>query len=63
MNTGYLTALIEIEKLISKMDLPSYRKSVKHNDDARWLKNNLSVKNAKHPNYNKVMELLATIVK
>jgi hypothetical protein len=63
MSTGYLTFLIEIEKLIAKMDLPTYRKTVKHNDDARWLKNNLAVKNAQHPNYKKVMELLAGIVK
>ena len=62
MVQDYLAKLAEIEKLISKMDLPSYRKSVKHNDDARWLKNNLKVKNSNHKNYSKVMELLATIV-
>jgi hypothetical protein len=58
----YLQKLAEIEKLIAKMDLPVYRKSVKHNDDARWLKNNLSVKNAKHKNYAEVMSLLESIV-
>jgi hypothetical protein len=58
----YLQKLAEIEKLIAKMDLPVYRKSVKHNDDARWLKNNLSVKNAKHKNYTEVMSLLESIV-
>jgi hypothetical protein len=60
--TEYLTKLAEIEKLIAKMDLPTYRKSVKHNDDARWLKNNLGVKNKNHKNYTKTMELLNTIV-
>lgn len=58
----YLQKLAEIEKLIVKMDLPVYRKSVKHNDDARWLKNNLGVKNAKHKNYAEVMLLLESIV-
>jgi hypothetical protein len=58
----YLQKLAEIEKLITKMDLPVYRKSVKHNDDARWLKNNLSVRNAKHKNYAEVMLLLESIV-
>lgn len=58
----YLQKLSEIEKLIRKMDLPSYRKSVKHNDDARWLKNNLHVRNANHKNYQAVMTLLNEIV-
>jgi len=58
----YLQKLAEIEKLIVKMDLPVYRKTVKHNDDARWLKNNLSVRNAKHKNYAEVMLLLESIV-
>ena len=44
------------------MDLPAYRKTVKHNDDARWLKNNLAVRNANHKNYDKVMELLDSLV-
>lgn len=60
--SSYLETLKEVEKLISKMDLPLYRKSVKHNDDARWLKNNLSVRNKEHKNYAKVMELLASLV-
>ena len=58
----YLQKLAEVEKLIAKMDLPAYRKNVKHNDDARWLKNNLSVRNEKHKNYARVMELLASLV-
>ena len=62
MVSEYQHKLTEIEKLISKMDLPVYRKDVKHNDDARWLKNNLTVRNAKHKNYEKVMELLKSIV-
>jgi hypothetical protein len=62
MNTSYLTTLSEIEKLISRMDLPTYRKTVKHNDDARWLKNNLGVRNANHKNYMKAMELLNSVV-
>jgi len=62
MSTSYQQKLAEVAKLISKMDLPIYRKEVKHNDDARWLKNNLAVKNAKHKNYEKVMELLADLV-
>lgn len=62
MVLGYQTKLAEIEKLISKMDLPSYRKTVKHNDDARWLKNNLHVKNKDHKNYPRAMELLNEIV-
>lgn len=62
MSSDYLQKLAEIEKLIVKMDLPMYRKTVKHNDDARWLKNNLALRNAKHKNYEKVMELLNSIV-
>jgi hypothetical protein len=62
MSTNYQATLSEIEKLISKMDLPTYRKSVKHNDDARWLKNNLKIKNASHKNYTKVIELLSSVV-
>jgi len=62
MVSDYLHKLAEVEKLISKMDLPIYRKTVKHNDDARWLKNNLTLRNAKHKNYEKVMELLNSIV-
>lgn len=62
MVRDYQHKLAEIEKLIAKMDLPTYRKDVKHNDDARWLKNNLTLRNAKHKNYEKVMELLKSIV-
>jgi hypothetical protein len=62
MVSDYLQKLAEVEKLIVKMDLPAYRKAVKHNDDARWLKNNLTVRNATHKNYEKVMELLKSIV-
>lgn len=62
MSSEYLQKLAEVEKLISKMELPDYRKTVKHNDDARWLKNNLKVRNADHKNYPKVMELLESIV-
>jgi len=62
MASEYLQKLAEVEKLIAKMDLPTYRKTVKHNDDARWLKNNLTSRNAKHKNYDKVMELLNSIV-
>ena len=62
MSSEYLQKLAEVEKLIVKMDLPIYRKTVKHNDDARWLKNNLGVRNAEHKNYEKVMELLGSIV-
>jgi hypothetical protein len=58
----YLYKLAEVEKLIAKMDLPAYRKEVKHNDDARWLKNNLHVKNSKHKNYEKVMLILSSLV-
>ena len=58
----YLDKLTEIAKLISKMDLPNYRKEVKHNDDARWLKKNLQVKNKGHKNYPRVMEILETLV-
>jgi hypothetical protein len=62
MSSDYQQKLSEVEKLIAKMDLPLYRKSVKHNDDARWLKNNLNVRNATHKNYAKVMELLLSLV-
>jgi hypothetical protein len=62
MSSEYLQKLTEIEKLITKMDLPTHRKSVKHNDDVRWLKNNLGVRNSKHKNYSKAMELLVSVI-
>lgn len=62
MSNSYQQKLAEVEKLIARMDLPIYRKTVKHNDDARWLKNNLSVRNANHKNYTQVMLLLESIV-
>jgi hypothetical protein len=62
MSTEYLQQLGEVQKLISKMDLPNYRKEVKHNDDLRWLKNNLAVRNSKHKNYEKVMQILESLV-
>jgi hypothetical protein len=62
MSSEYLQKLSEVEKLIAKMELPDYRKTVKHNDDARWLKNNLKVRNKDHKNYEKVMAILDTIV-
>lgn len=62
MSNEYLERLAEVQRLIAKMDLPAYRKEVKHNDDARWLKNNLNVRNAKHKNYEKVMAILETLV-
>ena len=62
MISDYLQKLAEVEKLIAKMDLPAYRKTVKHNDDARWLKNNLALRNSNHKNYVKVMELLNSII-
>ena len=62
MSTEYLQQLSEVEKLVSKMDLPSHRKTIKHNDDLRWLKNNLAVRNSKHKNYEKVIQLLETLV-
>lgn len=62
MSTEYLKKLEEIQKLINKMDLPAYRKTVKHNDDLRWLKKNLSLKNEKHKNYKEVILLISNMV-
>lgn len=58
----YQRILKLIERLVKDMDLPGYRKTVKHNDDARWLKNNLHVRNAEHKNYKEVMDLLELVV-
>jgi hypothetical protein len=62
MSKQYLESLGEVEKLIANMDLPGYRKTVKHNDDLRWLKNNLAVRNSKHKNYTKVIELIDNLI-
>jgi hypothetical protein len=59
--TEYMQKLADVAQLIKKMDLPEYRKSVKHNTDLRWLKNNLHVKNSKHKNYQKVMDIIDTL--
>jgi hypothetical protein len=60
--TEYEQKLVEVATLIKKMNLPDYRKSVKHNDDLRWLKNNLKVKNLNHKNYQKVMDIIEGMV-
>jgi hypothetical protein len=59
--TEYMQKLANVAELIKKMDLPVSRKSVKHNTDLRWLKNNLQVKNAKHKNFQKVMDIIGSI--
>ena len=56
--TEYLDKLSKVAELIKKMNLPDYRKSVKHNDDLLWLKNNLNVKNSNHNNYAEVMKII-----
>jgi hypothetical protein len=60
--TEYLDKLAKVASLIKKMNLPDYRKTVKHNDDLRWLKNNLHVKNASHKNYEEVMAIVNSTV-
>jgi hypothetical protein len=60
--TEYLDKLAKIALLIKKMDLPDYRKSVKHNDDLRWLKNNLETRNGKHKNYAEVMSMINEMI-
>jgi hypothetical protein len=62
MSSEYQQSLIEVEKLIAKMDLPLHRKSVKHNDDLRWLKNNLEARNSKNKNFEQVMSLLRKLI-
>jgi hypothetical protein len=57
----YLRKLEAVTKLLHTMDLPQHRKSVRHNDDVRWLKNNLEVRNAKHKHFQEAMELLKSI--
>lgn len=61
MSTQYQQSLKQVESLIGSMDLPTHRKSVKHNDDLRWLKLNLSVRNGKHKNFKKAIELIEQI--
>ena len=52
----------ELEKLISKMDLPFYRKTIKSGDSLCWLSRNIAVKNSTHPDYNKAISLLKEIL-
>lgn len=54
--------IAELEKLISKMDIPFYRKTIKSSDTIRWLSRNLSVKNSTHPDYQKVMSIIKEII-
>jgi hypothetical protein len=61
MSTQYQQKLSDVARLVGKMDLPAHRKSVKHNDDLRWLKNNLKIRNSKHKNYEQIMELLKDV--
>ena len=62
MKTEYLLKLAELETLIKKMNLPSYRKSVKHNDDVRWLKSNLAARNEKHTCFKEAMKVINELV-
>lgn len=62
MKTEYLTKLAELEKLIKKMNLPSYRKKVKHNDDVRWLKNNLAARNENHGCFKEAIKVINGLV-
>jgi len=52
----------ELEKLISKMDIPFYRKTIKSSDSIRWLSRNLAIKNATHPDYQKAVLLIKEIL-
>ena len=48
----------EMTKLVSKMDVPSFRK-----EDPFWLNRNLSIRNANHPNFDKAMKVISQLVK
>lgn len=46
-----------LRDLLNGMDVPEFRK-----EDPKWLKRNLAVRNAEHPNYNKAQELISKLV-
>ncbi len=54
--------ITELEKLISKMDIPFYRKTIKSSDNIRWLSRNLAIKNATHPDYQKAVSIIKEIL-
>lgn len=62
MITSYQRDCKEIEKLIRGMDLPAHHKKVENGDDIRWLARSLPVKNSKHINFNKAMELVKKLL-
>lgn len=50
--------LEELEGLVKKMDVPTFKyRSVK------WLARNLVVRNSKHPDYQKAMELVTELAR
>lgn len=53
----------KLEKLVSDMDLPFYRKTIKSHDGLRWLVRNIGIRNLKHKNYESACEVLSQLLK
>ena len=51
-----------IELLIEDMDIPSFRKVIKNNSNARWLLRNIKVRNSEHKHTETVIKLLKELV-
>ena len=49
--------LVELEELVGKMDVPIFRRR-----SVRWLERNLAVRNASHPDFDKVMVLVRDLL-
>lgn len=52
----------DLEALISKMDIPFYRKTIKSKDGIRWLARNLAVRNFNHKDYPLVEKLIKELL-
>lgn len=63
MNFGKFEDKIKkLELLISKMDIPFYRKKIKSNKDIRWLNKNIGIKNINDNNFEEVQKILMEVI-
>lgn len=47
----------ELEEILATMDIPSYRI-----DDLQWLARNLGMRNSTHPQFEKAMKILRSLL-
>lgn len=58
----YVTEFGSIQKLFKDMIIPDYRKEKNTIENLKWLQKNLGVKNKNHPNYNKALSAITSVL-